>query len=668
VIADGDSPDTWNVNVHSSNGLTVGTGNTHYSYHSEVPARAPREVPTPRGMHNLPPASAVFVGRDLDHLDTVLGRSVAGVVVGQVAVHGLGGIGKTELVIHYSHAVRSRYPLVWWITADSRDTIDQGLARLARRLQPTGAVTHAQDWAIDWLQAHPGWLLILDNVEHIADIQPLLGQLAGCGHVLVTTRRDPRANGWAPLGLAPLRLDPLGRADSVELLVRLTGNDDLDGADALAADLGDLPLALEQAAAYIGRHRGLDYHSYRDTLAYRFDKVSRHGGRGGDTERTIGQVWQITMATITEQSPLARTVLDVMAWLAPEELPQDVLYPLADDPDDILDAIALLADHNMIKWQDHTVSVHRLVLAVTRACHPGGEPRPADEAIRLLKAAVPTGHPRTEVSAWPRWNSLLTHIDALYARMPADHTDTRILFLAESAAFYRQFQGRAAVAIAMLERVLGDRRRVSGEDHPDTLRCLHNLALANQMAGQAHEAIAIYEPLVAIYRRVRSESHVETLAVRGDLANAYRSAGRADEAVTLHEQVLADRRRVLGDNHPSTLLTGQNLANAYHASGRLDEAIDLHELTLAGRRRVLGDDHPDTLSSRHNIAIAYYSAGRPDTAATMLEEVLADRQRVLGDDHPDTRLTAERLRQAAPTRGRSGTRTPPVEPGPAHLI
>ncbi|GIJ73279.1 tetratricopeptide repeat protein [Virgisporangium ochraceum] len=686
---------TWHVPIQGGQGAQVGDHTTQHNTFQAVPGKAPQEVSAPERMHNLPPRSAVFVGRDLDHLDRLMGASRTGVVVGQVAVHGLGGIGKTELVTHFAHAVRDRYPVVWWITADKADTVTQGLVRLARRLQPTATVAYGHEWAIAWLQAHPGWLLILDNVEDIDDIRPLLGQLGGCGDVLVTTRRDPEGGGWAPLGLAPLQLEPLGRAASIELLTRITGNDDRAGADALAADLGDLPLALEQAAAYIGRHRGMDYLTYRDTLATRFDKVARHGARGGTSERSIAQVWQVTMITITGQSPLARTVLDVLAWLAPDELPQDVLYPLADDPDDVLDAVSLLADHNMIKWQDHAVSVHRLVQAVTRATHADPTDRvtgPATRAVTLLAAAIPAADPLDDVATWPRWNRLLVHIENAYEAMTADRRDPRVLELARRAAAYRQFHGQLATATTTLQQVLVDSRRVCGADHRDTLSTERRLADAYREAGRVVEAIAMLERVVAGCRRTLGRRHRHTLAARFDLATAYHHAARYDEAIDLFRRILADERgtglgpgtlstrhglanaylitgrldvaidiflevqsecrRTLGAEHPHTLISAYSLALAYQRAGRLDEALPLYEQTVATSRQVLGRCHPTTLFARYGLGSARLDAGHVEDAVSLLDGVLHDYRRVLGDHHPDTLRTWHRAARAHLAAGR----------------
>ena len=197
----------------------------------------------------------MFVGRDsaLGRLRAALNDEASAVVT--QAVYGLGGVGKSELALHHATACRGDYPVIWWITAEDAAQIETGLAALAARLCREIATTvttgEAAQWAVGWLQAHPGWLLILDNVNEPDEAEPLLGLLTG-GHVLITTRRD---TGWDRIA-DPIRLDVLDPGPAAELLTnrtRYVGQADEDAAGSIAAELGYLPLALDQAAAYIGQ-------------------------------------------------------------------------------------------------------------------------------------------------------------------------------------------------------------------------------------------------------------------------------------------------------------------------------------------------------------------------------------------------------------------------------
>ena len=507
----------------------------------------------------------------------------------------------------------------------------------------------AQAWALGWLQTHRGWLLVLDNVEDVADIEPLLGQVAGRGRVVVTTRRNLGTARWVRLGLTPLRLGVLDRAASVQLLSRLTGSGDVEGAGRLAGVLGDLPLALEQAAAYVSQHEGLGFDGYLRLLTDRFGLVAADPGVGGSVQRTVAAIWQASMDAVAARSGLAVRVLQVLAWLGPDGLPEQVLSRLG-DPVVVGDALAVLVSFSLVSRGGGEVGVHRLVQAVVRDGQDppaGGDSESAgDTAVAVLRAAAPDD-PVNNVAGWPRWNRLLPHIDALTGHAGPAHTSTGLMVLNDRAATYRQFQGQLPAAIAIYEQVLADCRRVLGDEHPDTLASRSNLAGAYRSVGRVAEAITLHEQVLTDYRRVLGDDHPDTLTSRNNLASAYEAAGRVAEAITLYEQVLADRRRVLGDDHPNTLTSRNNLASAYQAVGRVAEAITLYEQVLTDYRRVLGDDHPGTLNSRHHLAYAYQAAGRVAEAITLYEQVLDDRRRVLGDDHPDTRNTESLLRNAS---------------------
>ena len=284
---------------------TVATGD-----HTRVITLEPGAIPAPdqvtitAPVHNLPrPPARVFAGREaaLGQLAAALDAD-ASVVVTQ-AVYGLGGVGKSELALHHAHARRGDYQLVWWVTAASPGQIETGLAALAGRLCPpvavAGTTQDAAAWATGWLQCHGRWLLILDNVEDPGDVEPLLGQFPA-GHVVLTTRRDVD---WQRLAV-PVRLDVLDPASAAQVITARTGHtsgQDQDDAAAIAAELGFLPLALEQAAAYMNQAR-LRPGQY---LARLHSQPARmHAAAVGQAERTIARLWDITLGAIGGRDPV----------------------------------------------------------------------------------------------------------------------------------------------------------------------------------------------------------------------------------------------------------------------------------------------------------------------------------------------------------------------------
>jgi S1-C subfamily serine protease len=199
------------------------------------------------------------------------------------------------------------------------------------------------------------------------------------------------------------------------------------------------------------------------------------------------------------------------------------------------------------------------------------------------------------------------------------------------------------IAIPLFKHTLASRRRVLGEDHPDTLASANDLAGAYRLAGRLGEAIPLLEQTLASRRRVLGEDHPDTLASDSNLAYAYRSAGRLGEAIPLFEQTLSTSFRILGARHLSTLAARSNLASALLAAGRVKQALPLLKETLIDRENVLGLDHPDTLTSRNNLALGYESLERLGEAIPLFEQTLSDSTRVLGPDHPNTLVARSNL-------------------------
>jgi tetratricopeptide (TPR) repeat protein len=617
------------------------------------------ELAAPAGLSNLP-RPGLFVGRahELARLDAAL-AGPGGVVV--QAVHGLGGVGKSTLAARWAAAHAADHSLTWWITAASPADIDAGLAALAVALRPTLAgvlpLEALREGAVQWLATHSGWLVILDNVTDPADVAPLLAR-ASAGRYLITSRR---ASGWHATAM-PVRLDVLDPAEARALLAAILAPDrplEADGAAELCAELGFLPLAIEQAGAYLAQ-AGATPREYLGLLARYPAAMYQAAPEGGDAARTIARIWYVTVDRLADD-PLAGQVLRILAWYAPDAIPRMLLDGLADPPA-VLSAVGRLAAYSMLTADTGTLAVHRLVQAVTRTPDPADPHRAPqaiavarDQATRLLAGAVPGWQ---DPAGWPGWRMLLPHIDALASHAPPD-TDTQdTAWLLNQAGLFLDGQGQPGRAAGYLQRALAGRLRVLGPDHPGTLGSRNNLALAYESAGDLGRAVPLFEQTLADSERVLGPDHPGTLSSRNNLALAYESAGDLGRAVPLFEQALADSVRVLGADHPQTLGSRNNLAYAYQAAGDLGRAVPLFEQILAGRLRVLGADHPDTLLSRNNLAYAYQAAGDLGRAVPLHEQTLADSERVLGPDHPGTLSSRNNLALAYESAGDLGRAVP----------
>jgi len=370
-----------------------------------------------------------------------------GVVV--QAVHGLGGIGKSTLAAHYAATCADDYELLWWITADSAAAVASGLAGLAIALEPELTdvlpLEALTERAVQWLAAHDRWLLILDNVSDPRDVAPSLARTRA-GRLLITSRL---AAGWHQITSLVVRLDILAEGEAVELLSNIATQGrpgaDLDGARELCAELGFLPLAIEQAAAYL-RQASLGPRGYAKLLAEHPAVLYDQAAEGGDAERTIARIWRITLDRLTD-TPSAGDLLRVLAWYAPDNIPRALLASLADPPA-LAHSIGRLAAYNMITTDDDTLAVHRLVQAVVRTPDPADPHRQPDtisqardQATSLLNAAIPKGW--QEPSDWPLWRTLLPHVTTLADHGPPDAdsiTTARLLNTRRSSSISRALQ------------------------------------------------------------------------------------------------------------------------------------------------------------------------------------------------------------------------------------
>jgi tetratricopeptide (TPR) repeat protein len=655
----------------------AGAANVQYqAQHATVlPAEAlasPASLGAPPGLGNLPQAPGMFVGRanELARLAEAVTAGAAARGRGVVAaVHWLDGVGKSTLAAHYAATHRQEFGLVWWITADSPAGIDDGLAALAAALQPAVAgllpAEVLRERAVQWLASHDRWLVVLDNVTDPAHVRALLAQ-APAGRFVITSRR---ATGWHGTA-TPVQLDVLTPGEAGQLLAAIVtaGREprpgQLEGAAALCAGLGLLPLAIEQAGAYLAE-TGITPTAYMGLLAAQPASMYAQTAEDGDAQRTIARIWRVTLDQLTG-TPLAGRLLRILAFYAPDGIPWALLDGLPEDPQELITAAGRLAAYSMITLKGDVLAMHRLVQAVTRTPDPAdphrtpaavGEAR--DQATTLLAAAVPatTGDP----ADWPAWRILLPHLEALAEHTTAGTDSAITAALLDKAAAFLAGQGALARAIPLFERSLQACIRVLGDDHPDTLGSRNNLAYAYESAGDLGRAIPLYEATLQACTRVLGDDHPTTLTSRNNLAYAYESAGDLGRAIPLYEATLQTCTRVLGDDHPDTLTSRNNLAYAYESARDLSRAIPLYEATLADRRRVLGDDHPDTLSSCSNLAYAYRVAGDLDRAIPLYEATLADRRRVLGDDHPDTLGSCSNLAYAYESAGDLGRAIPLYE-------
>ena len=593
---------------------------------------------------NVPPRNPGFTGRD-GLLAAVRDRLLAGDKAVVQALQGMGGVGKTQLAIEYAHRFAAEYDVAWWVDAEQGGLIGDQFAALGAALgctQPGAGSEAVRAAVLADLHQRGRWLLVFDNAEGPAAITSWLP--GGIGHVLITSRQRT----WADLA-APVEVDVLARAESVALLQHRVPAIGTADADRLAAQLGDLPLAVAQAAGFMAE-TGTSATEYLDLLRTQAGKLLNQPTPGSPYPRSLAAATRLAAGRLDAEDPAAAQLASVCAFLAPEPIPEDLftaspgelpgeLAARAADPLAWRQTLARLARQSLARIDQRGLVLHRLTQAILR---DRLTPDQAAATRACTEAVLAAANPRdtTNPVTWPRWAQLMPHL--LAADLAA--TDRPELHgMACSACRYLLARGDTRTAHVLAAGLHQQWRDRLGDDHENTLTVAHYLAWALRDTGRYTEARELDEDTLARTRRVLGDDDPNTLASAGALAYDLRNLGEYQAARELDEDTLARFRRVLGDDHPYTLASANNLAADLRNLGEHQAARELDQDTLARFRRVLGDDHPHTLASANNLAADLRNLGEHQAARELDQDTLARRRRVLGDDHPDTLTSAGNL-------------------------
>jgi hypothetical protein len=557
-----------------------------------------------------------------------------------VALWGLGGAGKTSVAVEYAHRGLAKLGVCWQFGAEDPAVLAAEFGELAAQLgaadrgDPVAAVHGA-------LAVSPVlWLLVFDNAPDRASVARFVPP-AGPGRVLITSRNQIWPGGQA------LEVPVLDPQVAAEFLVGRTGDTDRQAALGLAGEQGGLPLALEQAAAYVEVTGG----TLAGYLASFLQRRPEMLGRGEPTGygQTVATTWGLAFEDLQQAAPGAAGLLRLLAFCAPEAVPlrlllqprlglteqlgkevAPVLGPLLKDELAPGDAIAALRRYSLISPPaDGSVSVHRLVQAVTADQMPAelaSQWRQA--AAALIEAAIPedTALPGT----WPGCAALLPHAQA-------------VLDLSSGGMFrigqYLGYSGNYPAAQDLFAALLPVRERVFGPEHRGTLTARHELATWTGQAGGAAKARDQFAALVLVDERILGPEHPETLRARADLARWTGEAGGAAKARDQFVALLLVDERVFGPEHPETLGNRGHLAGLTGRAGDPAGARDQYAALVPADERILGPDHRVTLGARANLALWTARAGDPAGARDQYAALLPADERVLGPDHPHT-LTA----------------------------
>jgi tetratricopeptide (TPR) repeat protein len=588
---------------------------------------------------NVQPRNPAFVGRDTE-LAELRNQLLAGGTAVARALHGFGGVGKTQLAVEYAHRFCGAYELVWWITADRPELVATQLAVLA--VAAGAAVEAAETPAavsalhLD-LRRRDGWLLIFDNAEDPKALRQWLPD--GPGHVLITSRNP----NWGEIA-APVNVKVFAPGESVALLRNRVPDIAVVDAEHIAAELDNFPLALAQAAGVLSE-TGLPAAAYLEYLA---GHASEALDDGAPTYHSRSLTATVSDATdrLADADPAAVALLQLAAFFGPEPIPiaffgevaglPAPLVTVVVDPVKLHRTFGRIASYGLARLDQAGIQVHRLVQAIIRDRLPDGQRHEQRDVVAALLVAV--GPSDTDNPAvWPAWAGLLPH---LLAANPAESGSTELRQLSARALLYLLRRGDSVTAENFAATLYKRWAERLGPDDPDTLAAATELAHAYWAHGRLADALALVEDTLARRRSILGEDNPATLRSASDLAQTMGELGELQQARVLAEDALAKRRDALGPDHPETLRTASNLSATLSALGEYEAARELAEDTLTRLTQVLGPDYPNTLVTVHILAVALSGLGEYPAACEIAEEALAKQRQILGANHSDTLATA----------------------------
>ncbi|WP_443051294.1 FxSxx-COOH system tetratricopeptide repeat protein [Streptomyces sp. NBC_00190] len=627
--------------------------------------RFPGTVPK---IWNAPPRNPGFTGRSivLERMRDQLGSGMAVVLPQPQTLYGLGGVGKTQVALEYVHRFMADYDLVWWISSEQTDDVVAALAELSVRLgaQTGEDMSAASQEAIDLLRRGvptSRWLLVFDNADDPETLKRFFPP-GGPGHVLVTSRNQS----WSQYGDA-LPVDVFLREESIEHLQRRAPGLTKDDAEQVAVAVGDLPLAVEQAGAWISE-TATPAAAYLDQLGRQTARVLGLNQPPGYAD-PVAATWNVSIERLRSRSPAAVRLLQLLAFCGPEPVSANLLYSK-----EMIDALkpydSSLQEKLVlgrvireigrfalakVDQASNSIQVHRLVQAVIRAQLSEEEQREARHAVhRILAGARPDDdEPIDNPETWPRFNTVWPHLSPSGARLCREPETRRLmidrvrylwkrgdfkaayalgeelreawketlgtddlqyLYLCFNLSNILRSQGRFVEAKELDEVTLGQQRSVLGTSHPHTYMTTSGLAMDLGALGRYGEAMdlakAAYEGFAAIFH----ETHPCTLAAANDLALNLRMVGQYARSREIDQEVFDRRTEVLGTDHPHTLSSAQNLARDLREVGRYEDSVQLLSRTYEIYMRQLGPGFPGTLSAAKNLAVSLRRAGRLEDA------------------------------------------------------
>jgi tetratricopeptide (TPR) repeat protein len=590
-----------------------------------------------------------FTGRD-DYLSNLRRALTSGHPAALTqSLSGLGGVGKTQLAVEYANRYATEYDVVWWMVAEEPAALAADYARLASKLGLPEKDATEQIITIEavrnWLGHHQNWLLIFDNAREPADLfdYPPPGNN---GHVMVTSRNQ----NWGGVAQA-LTVAVLPRDKAVEFLLKRTGQTDEAAASALAEALGKLPLALEQAGAYM-EATGRSLADYLGLFKKHGQQLLARGKPSTKYPATVATTWDISFQQVQAASPAGADLLNLCAYLAPDDIPLKIindgkehlpesLAAAVTDPLVFDEAVAALRRYSLVEKRGDTLSIHRLAQQVVR------DRLAEDDRKRWVEAAVDLINSSfifdpNNVQTWPVCMGLLPH-----ALVVTEHAEALKLALVSTASLlnnvgrYLRVRADFAQAKTIYERAMTIGEIIYGSNHSEVAVYINNLGLILQELGDLQGAQANFQRALEIDEATYGPNHPNVSIYVNNLGDVLRELGDLQGAQANFQRALEIDEATYGPNHPKVAIRLSNLGGVLRELGDLQGAQANLQRALEIDEATYGPNHPDVAIDVNNLGGVLRELGDLQGARDKFQRALEISEETYGTNHPTvaTRLS-----------------------------
>jgi len=560
------------------------------------------------------------------------------------AVHGLGGVGKTQLAAEYAYRHSHLYDVVWWVRSEEPAALASDYATLAARLglaEADEADQRLVSRAVrDWLGRNPRWLLVLDNARTRSEVREYLPQ-GSTGHVIITSRdRD-----WSGLA-SPLQVREMPRDESVQFLLKRTSQHDSDAADKLADALGDLPLALEQAGAYIDA-TAQTLPAYLELFRQHHARLLARGATSTDYPDSVATTWDISFQEVRRQSPHSEPLINLLAFFAPDDIPLDIIVrgaqhlpaPLKTaltDPITLDEALLPLRRYSLIERDGNMISIHRLVqTAVRDRLNEDDKKTWAAAAVKLVNEAYPFDS--DDVRTWPDCSRLLPHASTATEHATALEVGARpVSRLLNQLGLYLIGRAQYSQAKVTLEQAIPLGEIIFGKQSEEVATYFNNLGNLHYNQKDFNTAKSYHERSMVIIEAIHGKDSIQAAIRACNLGTVLRHLGDLKGAQAYLERALAIFEASDDADPIKTADALNSLGLVLHDQGDPAGALAILERALKMYETAYGDEHPDIANCGRNIGWMLINRGNTAEARAHLERALKTFQTYLGEDHPRT--------------------------------